>query len=69
MAERKTVGHAGDRRDHGTAAPGVSARAREQLARDVARFLSAGGRIQEVPESLRADPPRKLRSNYGRGAI
>lgn len=49
----------------------VSARAplRSQLASDVEAFLSQGGRIEEVPQDVRADPPRLPQSNYGRGSL
>ncbi len=42
---------------------------RSQLAQDVERFLQQGGRIQEVPVDFRADLPKRLESNYGRGSI
>ncbi len=38
---------------------------REQLDRDVAAFLQAGGKIQEIEPNVTADPPRKPTSNYG----
>lgn len=43
--------------------------ARQSLASDVEAFLKQGGRIAEIPKDLRADPPRKPESNYGRGSI
>ena len=43
--------------------------ARNQLAEDVERFLARGGKIEEVPRDLRADPPKKPENNYGRGSI
>lgn len=42
---------------------------RRQLAADVAEFLARGGRIEEVPINRRADPPRRVDGDYGRGSI
>ena len=42
---------------------------RDQIADDIEKFLNAGGNIEEVPRNLRADPPKKPESNYGRGSI
>lgn len=49
----------------------VTARAplRDRLAEDVEAFLAEGGNIEEVPRDLRADPPRRPQSTYGRGSI
>jgi hypothetical protein len=49
----------------------VAARApiRTRLAADVEAFLARGGKIAKVPKDLRADPPRRQESTYGRGAI
>jgi hypothetical protein len=49
----------------------ISARApvRRRLAEDVAAFMARGGRIDEVPKDVRADPPRRQDNIYGRGAI
>ena len=49
--------------------PDAKAETRDQLADDIERFLSQGGAIEEVPRNLRADPPKKPESNYGRGSI
>ncbi len=38
---------------------------RQQLQSDVEAFLAAGGRINEIPPNVVADPPRKPQSNYG----
>jgi SutA-like transcriptional regulator len=42
---------------------------RKQLAADVEAFLKRGGAIQDVAQDVRADPPKKPESNYGRGSI
>jgi hypothetical protein len=42
---------------------------RRQLAADIEAFLARGGRIEEVPIDRRADPPRRVDGDYGRGAI
>jgi len=42
---------------------------RRQLAADVEAFLKRGGAIQDVAQDVRADPPKKPESNYGRGSI
>lgn len=38
---------------------------RRQLEEEMARFLAQGGRIQEIPPDVTADPPQKPVSNYG----
>lgn len=38
---------------------------RRQLEEEVARFLAKGGRVQEIPPDVQADPPQKPVSNYG----
>lgn len=38
---------------------------RGQLASDIEAFLSGGGRVTEVADNVRADPPRKPSMNYG----
>ena len=43
--------------------------ARRSLEADVDAFLKTGGKIENVPRNLRADPPRKPENNYGRGSI
>ncbi|MGQ9424869.1 hypothetical protein ACXYTJ_02830 [Gilvimarinus sp. F26214L] len=45
------------------------ARVRDQLSDQVQAFLSEGGEISEIEPNLRADPPRKPTSNYGRKSI
>ena len=42
---------------------------RKRLAADVEAFLKRGGSIQDVAQDVRADPPKKPESNYGRGSI
>ena len=42
---------------------------RSQLAADVEAFLARGGNIRQVPRDVRADPPRRPESSYGRGSI
>ena len=43
--------------------------ARQRLASDVEAFLKRGGAIETVEQDVRADPPKKPESNYGRGSI
>ena len=43
--------------------------ARRSLEADVEAFLKEGGKIENIPRNLRADPPRKPENNYGRGSI
>lgn len=38
---------------------------RRQLEEEMARFLAQGGKIQEIPPDVTADPPQKPVSNYG----
>lgn len=38
---------------------------RRQLEDEVARFLAKGGKVQEIPPDVQADPPQKPVSNYG----
>lgn len=38
---------------------------RDKLQSDIEAFLAAGGRINEIPPNVIADPPRKPESNYG----
>lgn len=38
---------------------------RRQLEEEMARFLARGGKIQEIPPDVTADPPQKPVSNYG----
>lgn len=38
---------------------------RDKLQNDIEAFLAAGGRINEIPPNVIADPPRKPESNYG----
>jgi hypothetical protein len=42
---------------------------RDQVAEDIAAFLSKGGTINEVAPNVTADPPRKPESNYGARSI
>lgn len=42
---------------------------REQLESDVEAFLRKGGKIIEVAEDVRADPPKKPESKYGTRSI
>lgn len=42
---------------------------REQLESDVEAFLRNGGKIVEVAEDVRADPPKKPESKYGTRSI
>ncbi|HQV40521.1 MAG: hypothetical protein IT466_07480 [Moraxellaceae bacterium] len=38
---------------------------RRQLEDEVARFLAKGGKVQEIPPDVQADPPQKPVSSYG----
>lgn len=38
---------------------------RRQLEEEMERFLAKGGKIQEIPPDVTADPPQKPVSNYG----
>lgn len=38
---------------------------REQLNADIEAFLQRGGRITQVDDSVRADPPRRPEASYG----
>lgn len=38
---------------------------RRQLEEEMERFLARGGKVQEVPPDVTADPPQKPVSNYG----
>lgn len=38
---------------------------RRQLEEEMERFLARGGRVQEIPPDVTADPPQKPVSNYG----
>jgi hypothetical protein len=40
-------------------------RARDELDAQVAAFLARGGKIDEVPPSVTADPPKKPAPDYG----
>ncbi len=44
-------------------------RIRERLQDDVEAFLARGGKIEDVPNVYRADPPKKPQSNYGSRSI
>ncbi len=41
------------------------AKVRNVVESDIEAFLKTGGRVEEVPRGLRADPPKKPVSNYG----
>lgn len=38
---------------------------RRQLEEEMERFLAKGGKVQEIPPDVTADPPKKPESNYG----
>ena len=40
-------------------------KAREELEAQIAEFLARGGKINEVPANVTADPPKKPTSDYG----
>lgn len=47
----------------------VRNRVRDQLESDIAAFLAEGGSIEQVDDNVRADPPRRPETRYGRRAI
>jgi hypothetical protein len=49
--------------------PEARAQTRSELEADIEKFLSSGGRVDEIAKGERADPPRKPENNYGRGSI
>ncbi len=44
-------------------------RLREMMDSQVEEFLAKGGKIEEVPSNVTADPPRKPASDYGNRPI
>lgn len=42
---------------------------RAQLSNDVEAFLKRGGRVQEIADNVRADPPKKPTMTYGSAPI
>ena len=42
---------------------------RQQLTSDVESFLKQGGRVQQIEDNVRADPPKKPTMNYGSAPI
>ncbi len=40
-------------------------KARDELEAQIAEFLARGGKINEVPANVTADPPKKPTSDYG----
>ncbi len=54
-------------REDDDSAASITARqaVRDKLQNDIEAFLAAGGRINEIPPNVIADPPRKPESNYG----
>lgn len=40
-------------------------KARDELDSQIAEFLARGGKINEVPANVTADPPKKPTSDYG----
>ena len=38
---------------------------REQLEAQIRAFIAEGGKIKQVPNNLRSDPPRKPETHYG----
>jgi len=42
---------------------------RRQLTNDVESFLLGGGRVQQVENNVRADPPKKPSMSYGTAPI
>ncbi len=42
---------------------------RNQLSSDVEAFLKNGGRVQQIADNVRADPPKKPNMTYGSAPI
>ncbi|WP_263081830.1 conserved oligomeric Golgi complex subunit 6 [Endozoicomonas sp. Mp262] len=42
---------------------------RESLSNQVEEFLKKGGKIQEIPTNVTADPPKKPNGDYGNRPI
>lgn len=42
---------------------------RDQLSSDVEAFLKQGGKVQQIDDNVRADPPKKPSMNYGSAPI
>lgn len=42
---------------------------RRQLSSDVESFLMSGGRVQNIDDNVRADPPKKPNMTYGSAPI
>ncbi|MDX1451290.1 MAG: hypothetical protein R3183_01950 [Oleiphilaceae bacterium] len=42
---------------------------RNQLNSDVEAFLKNGGRVQQIADNVRADPPKKPNMTYGSAPI
>ena len=42
---------------------------RESLSNQVEQFLKNGGKIQEIPTNVTADPPKKPNGEYGNRSI
>ncbi len=42
---------------------------REKLSCDVEAFLQNGGRVQQIADNVRADPPKKPSMTYGTAPI
>ncbi len=42
---------------------------RQQLSSDVDAFLKNGGRVQQIADNVRADPPKKPSMTYGSAPI
>ncbi len=42
---------------------------RNQLNNDVEAFLKNGGRVQQIADNVRADPPKKPSMTYGSAPI
>lgn len=57
----------GSKEEESTIERSISSRAnvRNVVASDVEEYLKTGGKVEEVPRGMRADPPKKPVSNYG----
>ena len=44
-------------------------RLRELMSAQIEEYLAKGGKIEEVPSNVTADPPKKPESNYGNRPI
>jgi hypothetical protein len=71
VSPRRVAARSRTKREESEALHTVAAREdlRRKLAADVEAFLKRGGAIQDVPQDVRAEAPKKSDSTYGRGSV